>query len=188
MPSTRSGFPRARPDWVETARIEFPSGRHADEVCPTELGRRCLVRADGDDHLPSLAGPARRRRPSGRDAARPRSPAGHRLRRRGRGRGRGAGPARRARLRRLPQDLRRPRHPHLRADRAALDVHRRAPRGDRLRPRARAADARAGDDEAGGRRSAARRSSSTTTRTRATGRSPPPTASAPSPARPCPRR
>ncbi len=31
-------IPRGAPDWVETARIEFPSGRHADEVCPTELG------------------------------------------------------------------------------------------------------------------------------------------------------
>jgi DNA ligase D len=31
-------IPKGAPDWVETARIEFPSGRHADEVCPTELG------------------------------------------------------------------------------------------------------------------------------------------------------
>jgi DNA ligase D len=29
--------PKGAPDFVETARIEFPSGRHADEVCPTEL-------------------------------------------------------------------------------------------------------------------------------------------------------
>jgi len=29
--------PRGAPDFVETARIDFPSGRHADEVCPTEL-------------------------------------------------------------------------------------------------------------------------------------------------------
>jgi DNA ligase D len=28
--------PKGAPDWVRTARIEFPSGRHADEVCPTE--------------------------------------------------------------------------------------------------------------------------------------------------------
>ena len=53
----------------------------------------------------------------------------------------------RARLRRVPQDLGRPRHPHLRADRAALDVHRRPPRRDRVRPRARAAPARPGDDQ-----------------------------------------
>src|SRR5918997_2385723 len=30
-------IPRGAPDYVETARIEFPSGRHADELCPTEL-------------------------------------------------------------------------------------------------------------------------------------------------------
>jgi DNA ligase D-like protein (predicted polymerase) len=28
--------PKGAPDWVRTARIEFPSGRSADEVCPTE--------------------------------------------------------------------------------------------------------------------------------------------------------
>ena len=25
------------PDYVRTARIQFPSGRHADEICPTEI-------------------------------------------------------------------------------------------------------------------------------------------------------
>ncbi|MFD3612996.1 non-homologous end-joining DNA ligase [Streptomyces atroolivaceus] len=30
--------PKNLPDWTHTARIEFPSGRHADEMCPTELG------------------------------------------------------------------------------------------------------------------------------------------------------
>jgi DNA ligase D len=30
-------IPRGAPDYVQTARIEFPSGRHADEVCPTEV-------------------------------------------------------------------------------------------------------------------------------------------------------
>ena len=29
--------PRGAPDYVETARITFPSGRHADEICPTEI-------------------------------------------------------------------------------------------------------------------------------------------------------
>ena len=29
--------PKGAPSWVETARIAFPSGRHADEVCPTEV-------------------------------------------------------------------------------------------------------------------------------------------------------
>jgi DNA ligase D len=30
-------IPRGAPDYVQTARIQFPSGRHADEVCPTEV-------------------------------------------------------------------------------------------------------------------------------------------------------
>src|SRR3984957_10682858 len=29
--------PMGAPDYLETARIEFPSGRTADEVCPTEI-------------------------------------------------------------------------------------------------------------------------------------------------------
>jgi DNA ligase D-like protein (predicted polymerase) len=29
-------LPKGAPDWVETTRITFPSGRTADEVCPTE--------------------------------------------------------------------------------------------------------------------------------------------------------
>jgi DNA ligase D len=31
--------PAHRPDWVETARVRFPSGRHADELCVTELAQ-----------------------------------------------------------------------------------------------------------------------------------------------------
>ncbi len=30
-------IPKGAPSYVETARIQFPSGRHADEICPTEL-------------------------------------------------------------------------------------------------------------------------------------------------------
>jgi DNA ligase D len=30
-------IPRGAPEYVLTARIEFPSGRHADEICPTEI-------------------------------------------------------------------------------------------------------------------------------------------------------
>ena len=29
--------PRGAPDYLRTARIQFPSGRHADEICPTEV-------------------------------------------------------------------------------------------------------------------------------------------------------
>jgi DNA ligase D-like protein (predicted polymerase) len=31
--------PQKRPDWVEVARVTFPSGRHADELCVTELAQ-----------------------------------------------------------------------------------------------------------------------------------------------------
>src|ERR687886_1052910 len=30
-------IPKGAPDYVQTARIRFPSGRHADEICPTEV-------------------------------------------------------------------------------------------------------------------------------------------------------
>jgi DNA ligase D len=30
-------IPRGAPEYVQTARIRFPSGRHADEICPTEI-------------------------------------------------------------------------------------------------------------------------------------------------------
>src|SRR5262249_52876765 len=30
-------IPKGAPDYVQTARIQFPSGRSADEVCPTEV-------------------------------------------------------------------------------------------------------------------------------------------------------
>jgi DNA ligase D len=30
--------PKNHPDWIPTARIAFPSGRYADEICPTETG------------------------------------------------------------------------------------------------------------------------------------------------------
>src|SRR5262249_6325197 len=30
-------IPMGAPDYVQTARIQFPSGRHADEICPTEV-------------------------------------------------------------------------------------------------------------------------------------------------------
>ena len=31
--------PDNRPDWIETARVSFPSGRHADELCVTEVAQ-----------------------------------------------------------------------------------------------------------------------------------------------------
>jgi DNA ligase D len=31
--------PEKRPDWIEVARVAFPSGRHADELCVTEVAQ-----------------------------------------------------------------------------------------------------------------------------------------------------
>jgi DNA ligase D len=31
--------PERRPDWIEVARVTFPSGRHADELCVTEVAQ-----------------------------------------------------------------------------------------------------------------------------------------------------
>ena len=31
--------PESRPEWIEVARVTFPSGRHADELCITELAQ-----------------------------------------------------------------------------------------------------------------------------------------------------
>src|SRR5947208_8509572 len=30
-------IPKGAPDWVETVRVDFPSGRHADELCVTSV-------------------------------------------------------------------------------------------------------------------------------------------------------
>ena len=98
---------------------------------PDRAGSRRLGRADRDDHVPPVAGAARRRRASRRAAHRPRPPARHRLLRRRRGGARGACAARRARLSRIPEDVRQPRRPRLSAHRAAMGLHRRAARRDR---------------------------------------------------------
>ena len=135
--------PKGAPDYLETARIEFPSGRHADEICPTEVAvvgwaaqmgtitfHPWPVRSDDVDHPDELRldldpQPGTDFADAVRVAVR------------------GAGAPGRPRLRGLPQDLGRQGRAHLRAHRAALDVHGRPPRRDRLRARARAAHCRA---------------------------------------------
>ena len=127
--------------------IQFPSGRHADEICPTEVAvvgwaaqmgtitfHPWPVRREDVDHPDELRidldpQPGTDFADAVRVAAEARALLG------------------RARLHRLPEDLGRTRRPHLRPDRAAVDVHRRPPRGDRVRPRARAAAPRPGDDQ-----------------------------------------
>src|SRR6201982_1798851 len=51
--------PEKRPDWIETRRVTVPSGRHADELCVTEVAH-----VAGAANLATLefgAGPPRRR-------------------------------------------------------------------------------------------------------------------------------
>ena len=153
-------IPRGRAGLRRDGADPVPVGPPRRRDLPDRDRRRRLGGADGHDHVPPVAGARRRRRPSRRAAPRPRPAAGHGLRRRGARRRRGADAAGGARLHRLPEDLGRPRRAHLRPHRAALDVHRRAPRGDRVRARARAAAAGRGDDqvvEGGARRAHLRR-------------------------------
>ena len=38
-PIYQKRVPEKRPDWIEVARVTFPSGRHADELCVTEVAQ-----------------------------------------------------------------------------------------------------------------------------------------------------
>jgi DNA ligase D-like protein (predicted polymerase) len=38
-PIYQKRVPEKRPDWIETARVTFPSGRHADTLCVTEVAQ-----------------------------------------------------------------------------------------------------------------------------------------------------
>ena len=137
--STRSGCPRARPTTSRRVEVTFPSGRTADEICPTEIAVPVwcahmgtltfhpwpVRRADVDhpDELRIDLDP--QPGTTFTDAVRVAGVARELLEELG--------------LVGYPKTSRQPRHPHLRPDRAALGVHRPAARRDRLRPRARAA-------------------------------------------------
>ena len=47
--------PEKRPDWIETARVTFPSGRHADELCVTEVAQVALGGEPRHRRLPPVA-------------------------------------------------------------------------------------------------------------------------------------
>ena len=74
--------PEKRPEWIEAARVTFPSGRHADELCVTELAQ--VVWAANLAVIDFHPWPSRRADTEhpGRAADRHRPAAGHRLRRR----------------------------------------------------------------------------------------------------------
>ena len=139
----QQGRPRVGRDLAH----HVPQRTYGRRGVPHRAGHRHLVRAAEHHHVPPVAGAPRRRRPSRRAAHRPRPAAGHRLPRRGRGRCRRARGARRDRLARVPEDVGQQGRAHLRAHPAAVGVHRHPARGHRVRPRARAADARPGHDE-----------------------------------------
>ena len=73
-------MPEKRPEWVEAARVTFPSGRHADELCVTELAQ--VVWAANLAVIDFHPWPSRRADTEhpGRAAHRHRPAAGHRLR------------------------------------------------------------------------------------------------------------
>ncbi len=58
-------LPKGAPDWVQSAKITFPSGRTARGAVSHRAGSTGVGRPDGSPHLPSLARPASRRGPPG---------------------------------------------------------------------------------------------------------------------------
>ena len=74
--------PEKRPDWIEVARVTFPSGRHARRALRHRARARRLGREPRGRRLPSLAVAARRRRPARRAPDRRRPAAGNDVRRR----------------------------------------------------------------------------------------------------------
>ena len=78
-------IPKGAPEYVQTARIAFPSGRNADEVCPTEIAVVAWAAQMGT--ITFHPWPVRRRTSTTpTSCARPRPAAGHRFRRRRAGR------------------------------------------------------------------------------------------------------
>ena len=128
--------PKGAPDYLETVEVTFPSGRTADEICPTEIAVPVwcahmgtltfhpwpVRRADVDhpDELRIDLDP--QPGTTFTDAVRVAGVARELLEELG--------------LVGYPKTSRQPRRAHLRADRAAVGVHRPAARRDRVRPRA----------------------------------------------------
>jgi len=56
--------PEKRPDWIEVARVTFPSGRHADELCVTELAQVAWAANLAVVDFPPLALAALERQPA----------------------------------------------------------------------------------------------------------------------------
>ena len=138
--------PEKRPEWVETARVTFPSGRHADELCVTELAQVDLGGEPCRRRLPPLAVAAPRHGASRTSSASTSTRSRGRVQGREEGRRRRARGARGDRLHGLAEDLRQPRHPRLLPHRARVGVPGRSARRARVRARGRAARAEEGHD------------------------------------------
>ena len=179
--------PKGAPDYLESVEVTFPSGRTADEICPTEIAVPVWCAHMGT--LTFHPWPVRRvrRRPSRRAAHRPRPAARYVVPRRRPRRRRGPGAARRARH---AGATRRP--PATAASTCTSGSSRAGSSSTSGTPRSASAgrwrSATTGSPPSGGRRSAASGCSSTSTRTAATARSPRPTRCARSRAPRCPRR
>ena len=145
-------IPSGAPDWIETVRVDFPSGRHADELCVTDLASVLwAVQMSTVEFHPWNSRRADVERPDewridldpmpdcDLDSVRAVARVAHEvLDELG-----AAG---------LAEDVRWRRPAHLRADRARLGLHRRPPGGARLRPRGRAAHSPARRRRPGGAR------------------------------------
>ena len=179
--------PEKRPEWVETARVTFPSGRHADELCVTELAQ--VVWAANLAVVDFHPWPSRRRDTEHPDELRididPQPGTTFRDGKRSRR------SCARCSTRSATWAGRRPRGTAASTSSAASSRtgSSRSCAGRRSRSRARSSGAcRRRSRPRGGRRSAAGASSSTTTRTRATGRWHRPTRCAGGRTRRCRRR
>ena len=138
--------PQHHPDYLETCRVTFPSGRTADALKVTHPCGDRVGRADGHDHAAPMAGALPRHRAPRRVAHRSGSAARCRVRTGAHGGGRCAAPAaRRTRSGRLSQDVRGSRDPRVPADRHRLGLHRSTPGGHRAGARGRASCAGRGD-------------------------------------------
>ena len=174
--STRSARRESRPSGSGPSTLSFPSGRTAEEIVVDDAAR------PGLDRQPRLHRAASRTRCAPTTSTTPTSCAststpcpGVAVGRRPRAsRSDARGSLEELGLVGWPEDSRLARHARQRAHRAALDVHRGAPRGAGAGARGRAARARRSPPPSGGRRSATA-SSSTTTRTPRTAPPPRPT-------------
>ena len=169
--------PAARPDWLHTATVHFPSGRSAEELCPLDVAH--IIWAVNLGCVDFNPWPVRDSDLDCSDelARRPRPDAGGDLRRCATRRRLRPRCPRRARYTRVPKDFRQSGDPYKRAYRTEVGLYRGEARCARIGKGSREDGCPRSRPPSGGKRSEELESSSTTTRTPATIRSPPRTRS-----------